>query len=105
MVNLILLSAYVLTSTYGLMKIKSAGISASPEFAIGFVSYAVGFIIWLYILARMPLSVAFPIAAGSLVIATQLTGHFFLSEVITHTQLIGVLLVVAGISLIYVRVH
>lgn len=103
MLNVALLLVYFLTSTVGLMQIKSAGVSVTSGFAVGMILYLLGFAIWLYILQRLPLSVAFPIAAGGLIVATQVAGRVFLGEALQPTQITGVVLILGGIGLIFAR--
>ncbi|MFK8017496.1 MAG: hypothetical protein AB8G17_18880 [Gammaproteobacteria bacterium] len=103
MTHLLLLVAYVLLSVFGLYWLKAAPTVISLPFAGGFAAYAAGFGIWLYMLMRLPLSVIFPIAAGSLIVGTQVVGLFFLDEKISPTHWVGVVLVLAGIGLIYAR--
>ena len=91
---------YVITSCFGLYLIKAAESWKTPAFAIGFVLYSSGAIIWMVILRQMPLSFAFPIAAGSLVIGTLLTGIFFLNENVTAWHISGAFMITTGIALI-----
>lgn len=94
---------YIITSCFGLYLIKAADGWKTPAFAIGFVLYGAGAVIWMVILRLMPLSFAFPIAAGALMIGTMLTGAFFLSEAITVWQIVGVFMIITGIGLIAVN--
>jgi multidrug transporter EmrE-like cation transporter len=103
MINAAVLLVYVVVSTFGLYMLKRAAEPMSMTFAIGFVSYAIGFLIWLFLLMRMPLSVAFPLAAGGLIVATQVAGVWFLDERITALHTGGVALILAGIVMIYAR--
>ena len=103
MQNILAMILYVVVSAFGLYKIKAAAQLMSIEFAIGFIMYGAGFLIWMYILLRMPLSVAFPIAAGALIISTQLLGYFLLDEKITITHSVGVTAIFLGILLISAR--
>lgn len=103
-VNAGLFALYVLVSSFGLYKLKSAGGFLSPDFLLGFTCYGIGFLIWYSVLTRLPLSVVFPIAAGSLVVATQLVGYLFLDEAIHIVHASGVAFVLIGIVLIFVRV-
>ena len=103
-VNIGLFTLYVLVSSFGLFKLKSAGGFLSPDFLLGFAFYGAGFLIWYSVLTRLPLSVVFPIAAGSLVIATQIVGHLFLGETIRLVHAGGIAMILAGIVLIFVRV-
>jgi multidrug transporter EmrE-like cation transporter len=91
---------YVFTSCFGLYLIKAAEGWKAPSFIIGFVLYAAGAVIWMAILRLMPLSLAFPIAAGSLMIGTTLIGVFFLSENVTFWHIAGTLMIIIGIVLI-----
>lgn len=104
MSNFLFLLLYVVVSAFGLYKIKAAEHVMSVEFAIGFVAYGVGFLLWLYILIRTPLSFAFPIAAGALILSTQLIGYFLLDEDMSILHGIGVSAIVVGIVLITLRV-
>ncbi len=54
----------------------------------------------MVILRLMPLSLAFPIAAGSLVLGTMLTGAFLLNETVSPIHIVGAVLILAGITLI-----
>lgn len=103
MMHVLLLLAYVLLSVFGLYWLKAAPGPLSAPFVGGFVAYAAGFCIWLYMLMRLPLSVIFPIAAGSLIVGTQVVGLLFLGEKISPLHWTGVVLVLVGIGLIYVR--
>jgi len=91
---------YIITSCFGLYLIKAAEGWKTSAFVIGFVLYGSGAVIWMVILRLMPLSFAFPIAAGSLMIGTMLTGAFFLSETITVWQIAGAFMIITGIVLI-----
>jgi multidrug transporter EmrE-like cation transporter len=91
---------YIITSCFGLYLIKAAEGWKTSAFVIGFVLYGSGAVIWMVILRLMPLSFAFPIAAGSLMVGTMLTGVFFLSETITAWQIAGAFMIITGIVLI-----
>ncbi len=91
---------YVITSCFGLYLIKAAEGWKTPAFAIGFVLYGAGAIIWMAILRLMPLSFSFPIAAGSLVIGTMLTGAIFLNETVTAWHIAGAFMIITGIAII-----
>lgn len=91
---------YVTTSCFGLYLIKAAEGWKAPAFVIGFVLYAAGAVIWMAILRLMPLSFAFPIAAGFLMIGTMLTGVLFLSENVTAWHIAGAFMIIIGIVLI-----
>lgn len=98
-----LITFYALISAFGLYKIKAAEGLQDHALWIGAFFYGAGFLIWLMILRKFPLSLAFPIAAGSLIIATQAFGHFFLKEALPSLHLVGVALILGGIALIFAR--
>lgn len=97
----LLLVGYLVTSASGLLLLKAAGPVLSPRLVAGAGLYSVGFVIWYVILQKMPLSVAFPLAAGGLIIATQLCGVMFLNETFSYLQLFGAGLILAGIAIIF----
>jgi len=94
---------YISTSCFGLYLIKAAAGWKTPAFVIGFVLYGAGAVIWMAILRLMPLSFAFPIAAGSLMIGTMLTGAFFLNETIPAWHIAGAFMIITGIILIAIN--
>lgn len=101
MQNIASFITYVLLSVYGLYKIKSSVAGVNADFIIGFVSYLLGFLIWLYILKNNSLSLAFPVAAGSLIVATQFVGYLFLDEKMNLVKELGVGLVIIGVIMVY----
>lgn len=94
---------YISTSCFGLYLIKAAAGWKTPAFVIGFALYGTGAVIWMAILRLMPLSFAFPIAAGSLMIGTMLTGAFFLNETIPAWHIAGAFMIITGIVLIAIN--
>lgn len=98
--NALLMLAYVCVSTFGLCQMKLASEVMKLQFLVGFAAYVVGFCMWFFILMRSPLSLAFPIAAGGLIVATQIAGYLFLSERITSVHGLGIAFILIGITLI-----
>jgi len=66
---------------------------------IGGSLYAISFIVWLYVLSKVKLSYAYPFISLSYVIVAILA-YLFLDEKISYGALIGIILVVIGVSLI-----
>jgi len=99
--ELALLLAYVSASIVGLHLLKlSEGSLLSARFAGGLSLHACGFLIWYVLLTRMPLSVAFPLAAGALMVGTQISGYFFLEEALSGRHLLGVLAILIGLVMV-----
>lgn len=54
---------------------------------------------WLYVVTRLPLTVAFPVYIGVTFAMVLLGGWFFLGETLTATKIIAVVLIMCGIVL------
>ncbi|ADM10426.1 hypothetical protein PB2503_11909 [Parvularcula bermudensis HTCC2503] len=95
------LFVYTLLSVGGLAMVKSASDIWSVQFMAGSTLYGLGFLIWFGILLRaLPLSVGFPIAAGSLIVGTQIMGAFVLNETLSPQHLIGIALLILGLAVL-----
>lgn len=101
--NIGLIILFVALHAFGLFKLKASNGQIGVDFGLGFVCYGAGFLIWYVILTRLPLSIAFPVAAGSLIVATQLVGRFLLDEQLHLVNFSGVGLILVGIVLIFSR--
>ncbi len=99
--NLLYMISYLLISVTGVTLLKlSDGKLLSFNGITGLFLYALGFLIWYMILTRISLSVAFPIAAGGLVVVTQVAGYYFLKEQIGISHIIGIVLIIIGITVV-----
>jgi multidrug transporter EmrE-like cation transporter len=98
--RLSVLVGYVALSLAGLYLMKKAAEIMSPTFACGFGMYVAGFGVWMVLLRMYPLSLAFPLAAGSLIVGTQLVGWLMLGEDMTPHRAAGVALILGGIALL-----
>ena len=85
--------------------LKAAQSWTSPSFLIGGILYGLGAFIWLVILRTFPLSIAFPIASGVLMMGTSATGFFILKESFSLQNAVGIFLIFAGISLLAVNME
>ena len=101
---------YALMSASGLFLIKTGAdssslavadsllnIQLSPRLIIGFIIYVCSFLLSVYIISRMKLSMFYPISTGTLLVLSSLLGYFFLKEHIGVPQLIGMGLILAGV--------
>jgi uncharacterized membrane protein len=79
------------------------GLFKNSEFVIGFMLYLVGFVYWFIILHKFNLSLAFPVAATSLMIMTTLLSVFCLGEHLISYNWLGLMLMVIGILLCSLR--
>lgn len=70
-------------------------------------AYGCGFlaaVAWLYVAERFPISTAFPVYTGVVFACVSLLGAFLLKESITPQLIIGLILILAGVTIIS-RVH
>ncbi|WP_270584011.1 EamA family transporter [Bacillus smithii] len=112
---LILVNTLILVSgqflwKYGMMKSGQSFSSLlgilklllSPYILTGLILYGAATVLWLFILSKVPLSVAYPIQSLAYVFA--LFGAYFLfGETLTSWKIAGVLLIVAGVAMISVH--
>jgi drug/metabolite transporter (DMT)-like permease len=73
--------------------------ATSPYVVLGLGLYGIGAILWLFVLARLPLTVAYPFV-GLGFIATMLIGVLALNEAVTPGRVAGTLLIAAGCVLV-----
>ena len=104
-VMIALLVVYTCLSVLGLYKIKEASLLFSWSFVLGFAMYGTGFLIWLHMLKKFPLSLIFPLCASCLLIGTQFVGWFFLHEPITVKKIFAVIFALAATTLVSLEIH
>jgi len=68
--------------------------------ALGALSYGASFVLWLVVLARVPLSVAYPVAVGTTIAVSTLFAWLLLREPVSLRMLVGLVLIVAGVTLV-----
>ena len=71
----------------------------SPGVIVGLAMYGVGTIVWLSVLARTELSLAYPFVGLSFVL-TALLGHFLFQENLNAGRILGTALVIFGVVLV-----
>lgn len=99
-VGIAIFVSYALMSCIGLYLLKSATNWWTFKFISGAFFYILGAAVWLVILKIYPLSIAFPIASGVLMIGTTVVGYVFLKENISWLHLLGLMLISSGISVL-----
>lgn len=67
---------------------------------LGLGFYAMSFILYIFIIQNMQLSIVFPILVALNNISIVLIGHFVFREVIGTGKIAGVILIIAGITLV-----
>lgn len=71
----------------------------SPAILLGVLVYAAEFVAWLFVLSRIDLSEAFPIATLSYV-GVVLASRLFLGEAVPRRRWIATILIAAGAALV-----
>lgn len=71
---------------------------ANPWFYVAISLFVVSTFVWTQILTKMPLSVAYPIVSFAYIL-TVLGAYYFFHEKITHQGILGVIFIMAGITL------
>jgi multidrug transporter EmrE-like cation transporter len=78
---------------------EMGGLLQSPMVFIGLGLYGVGALLWLFVLGRAPLSLAYPFV-GLGFILTMLVGACFLNESVNAIRVLGTLLIATGCVLV-----
>lgn len=71
----------------------------SPYILSGLTLYGFATVLWLFILTRVPLSVAYPVQSLAYIFAV-FGAYFIFNEPLGWTKIAGVLLIMVGVSLI-----
>jgi len=72
---------------------------AEPWLLLGIAIYAVEFVIWIRVLALVPLGIAFPIASLN-ILGIVLVGRILLGESVSRKQWAGTALITAGVAIV-----
>jgi multidrug transporter EmrE-like cation transporter len=75
------------------------GLIQSPMILVGLGLYGIGALLWLFVLGRAPLSLAYPFV-GMGFILTMLAGAFWLNESVSIARIAGTLLIATGCVLV-----
>jgi len=71
----------------------------NPFVIAGIIGFALSMLVWLYVLSRLELSIAYPFVALNYVLIL-FASHFLLKETITPLKIMGVAVIVIGVYLI-----
>ncbi|WP_211654974.1 EamA family transporter [Planococcus alpniumensis] len=109
---LILLNTMILVSGQFLWKFGMTGkedsftsvgaiikLMLSPYIVTGLTMYGFATVLWLFILTRVPLSVAYPIQSLAYVFAV-FGAYFIFNEPLSMMKILGVLMIMIGVSFI-----
>jgi len=107
---------YILMSATGLFLIKTGtettslviensifNFRLSIRLIVGFIIYVCSFLLSVYVISKMKLTVFYPTVTGIMLVLTSLLGYFFLKEHIGVPQLIGMALIMAGVIVLNIQ--
>ncbi|MBD3885428.1 small multidrug resistance protein [Phormidium tenue FACHB-886] len=97
---LILLTVGLNTLAQMLLKLGSAQNPLNPYLLGGVAAYGLSTIVYILVLGKFNLSVAYPVVIGLTVLATTVVGALVLREKVLSVQWIGVGLMISGICAI-----
>jgi len=86
-----------LSKPFGLFTVLAIGMS--PTILLGLLTFGFSALVWLVVLSRIDVSLAYPCMALGIV-ATVLSGHFILGEPLTITRITGVAIIFAGVGVV-----
>jgi len=70
---------------------------SDPVIVSAYVAALLASFVWLYVITKLPLVVAFPVYIGITFVLVVIGGWFFLSESITAMRLVSIFLILTGI--------
>lgn len=73
---------------------------ASPWMILGIFTYGVATVLWVVILKKFPLGVAYPVIAGFALLNSALVSRLFLGEPFTFFQSLGIVMLIGAVALI-----
>lgn len=71
-----------------------------PKVAAGFALYVVGTVIWIFVLSRVPLSIAFPLFSMSYFLVVILSATILKERVVWSYAIVGLVLISMGVTCI-----
>ena len=87
---------------HGTIEVTPRGIISlvlEPRLIFAMAIYSVALFLWLQVLSKTPLSTAYPILAVTYIIVPILSTFFF-GEMLGRNQMIGMFLIMAGVTMI-----
>ncbi len=80
-------------------QVLSLRLMLQPLFYAGFLAYGLSAILWLHVLAKLPLVVAYPMVSLNFVLVA-LGGAWILHERVSWNMVVGLGLIIGGIAII-----
>jgi drug/metabolite transporter (DMT)-like permease len=77
----------------------AASIATQPFVILGLAAYGLGAVVWLFVLSRIDVSLAYPFVSLGIVV-TMLLGMLVFGEVITAMRAVGAAFIIVGIVML-----
>ena len=100
MTKALIFVVYISVSLLGLFQLKSAEVGVNFQYLAGMLLYIASFFLWMVVIRWYPLSIAFPLAAGTIIVGTQVLGALLLSERFDVVSLVAVSFILVGLILL-----
>lgn len=75
----------------------------NPYIILGLISYGISFIMWLFVLSKLKLGIAYPVAVSLNICLLTVASVLFFKETVTTLQVIGIFIIIAGLFLLVGR--
>lgn len=108
-----LVAQMLLKRVLGTEQVKSALVEGAPQFVIAIVSVpiswlavaiqALGFLMWLMVLSKEKMAIAFALSGSVFYLLVSFAGLFFFSERLSTHQWVGITLISIGVLLVAMR--
>ena len=86
---------------YNVSSLMSIGLRAAtnPGIIFGLFLYGLSFVLWLVVLSRLEVSLAYPLLSIGYIIM-PFVSYLFLGETLSLNRLIGICIIIAGVCLV-----
>jgi multidrug transporter EmrE-like cation transporter len=74
-------------------------VATNPCIIMGLLSYVISVIVWMLVLSRIPVGLAYPMVSIGYIV-TAIMAYFLFQEDLSVTQIIGILVIIGGVYLI-----
>lgn len=76
------------------------GICVTIKMIIGIICYGISFLLWLYIVSKINLTIAMPLSVALVNTLVVIESSIILKEKLNITQIIGIFIIIIGVSII-----
>jgi len=74
-------------------------LASNPWILLSLACYVVSIVVWIFVLARIPVSIAYPLISLGYVV-NAVAAHYLLGEDITFLRIAGIMIILLGVVLV-----